>query len=326
MLKRWGLIGSLAVVLAIPELAAAQTSLRQLVVFGTSLSDAGNAFALRGGTNTPPDYQLDPFLVPDVPYARGGHHFSNGATWIEQFARPLGLAGSAQPALRSSSAGAANYAVGAARAREDGINFNLSQQVRAFLGDHRGVAPSDALYVIEMGGNDVRDALFALVTGGDAEAIIGEALASIGGNMGALSAAGARKFLVWNVPNLALTPAVRGLARLDPRIPSFAEQLTIAFNSGLETSVLGPLAAAGLDIVRLDVYRKLNEIVANPSGFGLTDVTTACITPSVPPFECRNFDEFLFWDGIHPTTAAHAIIAQETANALPSAPLSSPFK
>ena len=51
-----------------------------IVVFGTSLSDPGNAFALRGGTNTPPDYDIDPLLVPSAPYARGGHHFSNGAT------------------------------------------------------------------------------------------------------------------------------------------------------------------------------------------------------------------------------------------------------
>ena len=70
-----------------------------IVVFGTSLSDSGNAFALRGGTNTPPDYILDPLLVPAAPYARGGHHFSNGATWVEQFARSLRLAGSVRPAF-----------------------------------------------------------------------------------------------------------------------------------------------------------------------------------------------------------------------------------
>ena len=64
-----------------------------IVVFGTSLSDSGNAFALRGGTNTPPDYMLDPLLIPAAPYARGGHHFSNGATWVEQFARSVRLAG-----------------------------------------------------------------------------------------------------------------------------------------------------------------------------------------------------------------------------------------
>ena len=79
---------------------AAQGPFASIVAFGASLSDSGNAFALRGGTNTPPDYLLDPLLVPSAPYARGGHHFSNGATWIEQFARSQGLAGSVRPAYQ----------------------------------------------------------------------------------------------------------------------------------------------------------------------------------------------------------------------------------
>ena len=91
-----------------------------IVVFGTSLSDSGNAFALRGGTNTPPDYLLDPLLIPSAPYARGGHHFSNGATWVEQFARSLRLAGTVRPAFAADSLKATNYAVGAARAYDDG--------------------------------------------------------------------------------------------------------------------------------------------------------------------------------------------------------------
>src|ERR1044071_8906267 len=106
---------------------AAQAPFEQIVAFGTSLSDPGNAFALRGGTNTPPDYLLDPLLIPSAPYARGGHHYSNGATWVEQLARSNGLAGSVRPAFASQS-GASNYAVAAARAREDGSNLNLRQQ------------------------------------------------------------------------------------------------------------------------------------------------------------------------------------------------------
>src|SRR4051795_2458754 len=84
----------------------------RIVAFGASLSDPGNAFALRGGTNTPPDYLLDPLLVPSAPYARGGHHFSNGATWVEQLGQSLALAGSVRPAFDSASAHATNYAVG----------------------------------------------------------------------------------------------------------------------------------------------------------------------------------------------------------------------
>jgi phospholipase/lecithinase/hemolysin len=156
---RWTLMALLALAFAAPA-SAARAPFDQIVVFGTSLSDSGNGFVLTGQNNTPPDYLQDIFMVPGAPYARGGHHLSNGATWIEQFARPLGLAGSVRPAFRGSS-GATNYAVDAARAYDDGINVNLADQVGRFLQDVGNVAPSDALYVIEMGSNDVRDALVA---------------------------------------------------------------------------------------------------------------------------------------------------------------------
>src|SRR5436309_11003423 len=89
----------LTVLLAAPAWAEAQSRFSGIVVFGTSLSDPGNAFALVGDASTPPDFMLNPFLIPSAPYARGGHHFSNGATWIEQFARSIGLGDSVRAAL-----------------------------------------------------------------------------------------------------------------------------------------------------------------------------------------------------------------------------------
>ena len=64
---RWALVTFLALILASPERSAAQSRYSGIVVFGTSLSDSGNAFALSGGTNTPPDYILDPLLIPAAP-------------------------------------------------------------------------------------------------------------------------------------------------------------------------------------------------------------------------------------------------------------------
>jgi phospholipase/lecithinase/hemolysin len=304
----------LALALGIPGLATAQSRFSQVVVFGTSLSDPGNAFVLVGDQSTPPDFLLNPLLIPSAPYAKGGHHFSNGATWIEQFARAVGLGGSVKPALGSFSAGALNFAVGAARAYDDGNNFNLTRQVQTFLERSGGVAPAGALYVIEMGSNDVRDAFALYATGGNGGPIIMQALGSIAANIGRLHAAGAREFLVWVAPNVALTPAIRSLG---PGAGGLALQVTQAFNGGL-TQTLGQLAGAlpGTSFLRLDAYRLLNEIVAQPATFGLTNATSACVTPGAVPFNCAAPDGYLFWDGIHPTAAGHAILAGEAARVL----------
>jgi phospholipase/lecithinase/hemolysin len=303
--------------LVTPARVTAQEGLARIVVFGTSLSDPGNAFALYGGTNNPPYGTLDPFLVPncDDPYARGGHHLSNGATWIEQFARSRGLAAVVGPAFRGSDDAATNYAVCGARAYDDGINVNLSAQVSAFLGDVNNLAPSDALYVVEFGPNDIRDALAAFASGGDGGPIINAALTSIFINMQALYLAGARKFLVWRTPNVALTPAAGILDGIFPGAAQLAAILSEQFNSNLD-ALLASLGLPGIEITRLDVFAILNDVVADPGAFGLSVVDTACVTPNIPPFTCRDPDEYLFWDGIHPTKVAHRLLAQETAAAL----------
>ena len=308
-------VALVAIATAAP-LSAAPPPYDGIVVFGTSLSDPGNAFALVGGTNTPPDYLVDPLLVPSAPYARGGEHFSNGATWIEQFARSRGLAGSVRPAFASAAIKATNYAVGAARAREDGLNVNLATQVGRFLQDAGGVASPDSLYVIEMGGNDIRDAFVVFAGGGNGGPVLQDANLAIAGSVQALYAAGARRFLIWRAPNVGMTPALRTLDALNPGAAQFATYLTQAFNTALDGAVGQLSALPGIDIVRLDTFALMNAMATDPAAFGLTNVTTACITPGIAPFTCTNPDEFLFWDGIHPTKAVHAIVAQEAAAAL----------
>jgi len=311
---RWPLVSCLALVLAAPGWAAAQSRFSGIVVFGTSLSDPGNAFVLVGDASTPPDFMLNPLLIPSAPYAKGGHHFSNGATWVEQFARSVGLGDSVRPALATTDPGVTNFAVGAARAYDDGINFNLTRQVDTFLQRSGGIASPQALYAIEMGSNDIRDAFVVYAGGGNGGPILTQALGSIAANIQKLYVAGAREFLVWVAPNVALTPAIRSLG---PAAQGLAAFLTQVFNDNL-AGVLAQLSAGlpGVSFARLDAYELLNAIVGDPALFGLTTVTTACVTPNIAPFTCNRADEFLFWDGIHPTKAGHAILAQETANVL----------
>jgi phospholipase/lecithinase/hemolysin len=312
---RWILLTSLALLLTGPGRAWAQSPYSGIVVFGTSLSDPGNAFVLLGDQNTPADFDLNPLLIPSRPYAKGGHHFSNGATWIEQYAQSIGLGGAARPALASSGA-ASNFAVGAARAYNDGSNYNLTLQVDTFLTRSGNSASPDALYVIEMGGNDIRDAFQAYLAAGPgaANGILNAALASIAANVQRLYLAGARNFLVWSSPNVALTPAIRSLGA---GAGVLATGLTQGFNGGL-TLVLAQLTAAlpGTSFARLDAYQILNDMVQTPAAFGLEVVTAPCLTPNAAPFSCNQADGYLFWDGIHPTRAGHAILAAETAKVL----------
>ena len=307
------LIGILAMALLLPTAVGAIT-FERIVVFGGSTSDSGNAFALLKFAHRPPYDQFDLALslVPSGPYSVGGHHFSNGATWIEQFARGSGLGGSVRPAFASSNPHATNYAVGGARATDDGINLNLPQQISAFLSDFDHVAPADALYVIDFGGNDVRDALVA----DDPELVLENALASIAAHIRVLYAAGARKFLVLNVADIGALPAVQIIENSFPGAALAATFLTRVFNSQLDVILALLGAFPEIQIARLDVFGKVNEMITDPNAFGLSEIEDACITPKVPPFSCKNPDQYLFWDGVHATKAVHAIFAAEAARVL----------
>jgi len=336
--KFWLFSFLFAFVALAPSWAAADGPHRpfdRIVIFGDSLSDPGNAFALNGGqTISPPDYGMSGVtngipdvisLVPDAPYS--SRRFSNGRTWIEDFAAAVGLPHSARPAVTGALIGedgrASNYAVGGATAADlsasGGSQFPLSVQVNLFLSDVGGRAPADALYVVEIGGNDVRAALVA------GPGVINLAVTSVAQNIQRLYGAGARHFLVWSAPDVGRTPALRRLNTfVAPGIAAGATALSAGYNQGLQGVLQGLGALPGITIVPFDAFGLLAEVQTNPRRFGLVDATSACIEPNVPqfgfpsspPFRCAQQDRFFFWDGIHPTRAGHAIIAIEVGKTL----------
>lgn len=289
--------------------AIADSHFSRVVVFGDSLSDPGNAFVIQGEVSVRP-YDL----VPSAPYARGGLHFTNGETWVEQLAKRLELNDSVGPALRVPGV-FSNYALGGARARTTSSGLDLPNQVTLFLSDFGNQASSDALYVFFIGGNDIQDALVALKddsTG--ATDIISDAVTAIRDNFGALEEVGARTFLVLNGPNLAAAPAVR---LQGPLVQAAAQRLSIAFNDALE-AVLGDLEMMfpKITINRFDFFKLINE-VTDPEAAVFLEVENPCITPEViVGAVCTQPDDFLFWDGIHPTLAGHALLARRVGEVL----------
>ncbi len=295
----------LAVSRLLPAAVPADTNYERLVVFGDSLSDPGNAYELTGMALKPP-YTA---LIPDHPYARGGHHLSNGATWVERLAKKMKLRKSAGPALRVPGK-FSNYAVDRTRACSDSpspSHLDLTSQVSLFLTQF-GAAPEGALYVMFAGNNDVRDALVNPEIG---ESILGCALLSLSDNIQTLIAAGARTFLVPNVPNLGLVPAV-ALQGSDAQLA--ATDVTSYFNLQLEgiLSAIEAASAGQVTFYRLDTFELLTQTAVEHPELNVTDPCIDVFSGTV----CKKPKKYLFWDGVHPTRTGHKLIAREAASVL----------
>lgn len=269
-----------------------------LFIFGDSLSDSGNN-AMAIGANGLQTISGNTY-IPVQPYASG--QYTNGNVWAVSFAASLGLGPYSAPFLASGG----NFAFGGARTSLDGAGLppSLLTQTGMFFGATSGHAPSGALYVVAGGGNDARDTLTAVASDPThMTSIIGAAAARYAADtesiVHSLRAAGAQSIVVWNTPNLGLVPAVTA----GGPSASFLGSLV----AGSMNAALGTAMADETGVTVFDAYGLLTAAVMNPSAFDLTDVTHACGDAS---FKC-DLATSMFWDGIHPTAAGHALLANE---------------
>ncbi len=264
---------------------AAASSFSNLYIFGDSLSDTGNAWTAFGNT------------IPLPPYDTG--RFSNGPVWVETLAAGLGL--SVSPSLL----GGNDYAYGGATvAPSAGQIFpSLSEQSDIYLNDVGGAADASALYVIWGGGNDVRSGDLT----GDIDAMVGM--------VESLAASGATSFLIPNLPDIGLTPE-----QLNNGNSAAATATTLQWNADLAAAVDDLVADLGVSIVLLDVFDLFNQLINDPSSFGFANTNEQCFEGASgvggAGDVCANPDEYVFWDGIHPTAAAHEVLGGIALDAL----------
>lgn len=295
-------------VLPVPALALPFTG---LYVFGDSLADSGNNAAVfdvlagPGVLRTPTP--LPGPLVPTYPYAPSGT-YSNGRVWVDYLADSLGLG------LAPSMLGGTNYAFGGARTGPQsgsGFPYSLREQVDLAFGGAGASAPGGALYVVEGGGNDARDVLGVALAGGNPDQLIADYASNIATILSTLSAKGANHFLLWNVPDIGKIPSV---AAFGPAVSAAASGLVGRMNQALQLA-LGQLPGDVTDGLHFfDAFQAFNDVVANPGDYGFSDVTGACATSAACIADPTGV---LFWDGIHPTTAGHQLLARLTLAELP---------
>lgn len=269
-------------------------SVNQLVVFGDSLSDNGNAAIVLGGT-LPGNYAPNAFTDgPNTSPATAGPF----GLWIDQFAAKAGLP-DPQPYLANPLSNT-NYAVASAQTGSANPQ-DIDNQIGAFTVAHPLGAPSQALYVVWGGANDVYNKTNTGTVAAD----------NLYANILTLSSEGAKYFLWLNLPPIGDSP--RGAAE-DPT--GFNNQ-SAAFNTEWGVD-LGKLQAAGVDVTGIDINSLFSDIVANPGSYGLSNLTTPAQGQAGDP------NANLFWDTEHPTTAGDAAIANFVYNDLTATPTAVP--
>lgn len=243
-----------------------------LVVYGDSLSDNGNLYAVSG--------------QPPAPHWNG--RVSNGPVAAEIIAGRIGAT------LMDFAWAGATTGVG---------NINDSGTTMAF--GSAGLPGMKTMFDATKGSlGPIAPVSEFIVWGGamdfiyPAEAIpqiIGRGITNLVQMTAELQAMGAARVIVPGMPDFGLTPRFAG----DPVAAAGASALTDYFNALLRSSL--PPGAIFFDTAAL-----MRQIIADPSAFGLTNVTEPCLGASSI---CADPNSYFFWDDIHPTTATHALLA-----------------
>lgn len=267
-------------------------AIENLVIFGDSLSDTGNTRSEIPFGNAEP-------VATAVGYGSNGR-FSNGPLWHEYVAAELGIA-----SATNSNDGGDNFAFGGARVNNNGgPSAGLLNQASDYFDRQAGTpAAPDSLFISWIGGNDMRD----LVGNPDPASVIDQQLDALFGSLGSLLDSGVTQLFVPNLVDLGTIPENSGSAN-----EASATAVTQAWNTGLLSRLFDLNNSSTADIYFLDVFSLFEGILANPGASGFTNTSGQCRSVSgISEVECANPSTFVFWDDIHPTTAAHAVLGQQ---------------
>lgn len=319
----------------------------KLVIFGDSLSDNGNLYAISSAAHKV--IPLVPVVPMDPPYFKG--RFSNGPVWNEILAQSMNIE-------------LANYAYGGAWVESvwdsrQVVPFDLGTQVNFYLvSAAQDFNKEKHLYVIWAGANDYVDGR------SDAEYATTNTVAVIKKQIDWLIYYGAKQFLIFTIPDLSLIPEV---AERGAEYAAAIGKLTTLHNEKVAAMIAAEKAEhPDLKFILSDISSYFSDVIEHPAKFNLEDTKTACYRggydmmlklANIKEIEaakevkidlinnaslrtayytsrlsalgeqpCKNPDKYLFWDHIHPTRIGHEIISVMAMGVLSENDITGPVK
>ncbi len=211
-----------------------------------------------------------------------------------------------------------SFAFGGSRSGNEGLLEPVGPGFLKVLSDLENYVQSDripsvtgSIFGLWTGGNDY--SAYAINNGGlTVEEAVDQVLDNIESGLVRISALGASRALVLNVFPLDQIPAL--IAGLGEERVAIAQKAADLHNEGLPERLENARTVTGMEIVLVDVDGLYRNIFSSPSSYGFTNLEKGCITDDgtgAPTGACPTDVEekaTLYWDGIHPTTAAHAYI------------------
>jgi phospholipase/lecithinase/hemolysin len=240
-------------------------AVNQIVAFGDSLTDTGNASIATLGVQPGAGYAYR--TIPGLPFQVGEFTTGSSGLWVDQFAAKAGLP-DPQPFLAPG--GGTNYAVGGALTGSSlgDVGFQLGTYLAG-----KTTVPSTNLYSFWAGANDILSGDNPVTAANNLDTYIAT-----------IAAKGGKDFLWFNQPLLGDTP--RGMASGQAAALNAA---SAAFDAQWSTDIASlETEFPGIVLVGVDIETLFNDIGDAPGTFT--------------------------FDGLHPTSAAHGLIADLAFN------------
>ncbi|AXK71312.1 autotransporter domain-containing protein [Lysobacter sp. TY2-98] len=317
---------ALAAALALAAMPAFAQTYSQTIFFGDSLTDtgafrpalvaqAGPSAAIAGRFTTNPALIWSEYLAD---------FYGTSANPYYQYGLP-----NTSTALTTNASGT-DFAIGGARVATDTPNpfaptappaiaprvASLQTQVNTYLANNGGRADPNALFTVWGGANDIFGAVGTPATAAATTTAAANAQVAI---VNQLSNAGARYILVATVPDIGATPSFRAQG-------AAAQGNGTALSNLYNTTLFNGLASGNANVIPLDTFHLLSEVIANPAQFGITNTTGTACQPQITaqsltcnPTTYVNVNApytYLFADGVHPSLAGHQIMGNYAVSIL----------